>query len=380
MATNVLFSRGSSVNFASVTKDPNTLYFLNDTHEIYLGGEKFGFGQDITIAVTGVGDTVSNVSFDASTKTLTLVLGDAADAASVIEAIKDAVAACVKTVSAEAGSAILVDSSDPENIKLSLNIADEAHSGNVTLEECSDGLRASVDIPEAPIKEVAAGEKVIKLERGVLSSQLSITTVKEGGSTFVVLKGINGQDISRFDAAEFVKDGMLDSVSLKYSSDGLNHRILVMTFNTDAGKSDIELDIQDLISVYKAAENGGLKEGSDNDFSIANEVTPSDGPINHNVTPGFGDTITLKAVKYDTHGLITGVGDFTFTMPAIIGGELGGAGKLMSRVTLDADGNLTGATIDIVTALSSASGDTQIPTAKSVWRAIEDAKTVWETI
>ena len=62
--TNVLFSRGSSATFPSVLKDPNTIYFLTDTNEIYLGSEKYGFGKDITVAITGVGDTVSNVTWD----------------------------------------------------------------------------------------------------------------------------------------------------------------------------------------------------------------------------------------------------------------------------------------------------------------------------
>lgn len=378
MATNVQFSRGSSVNFQNIPKDPNTLYFLTDSHEMYLGGEKYAFGKDITVVVQGNGDTIANATFDRDEKKLVLVLGEAGEAASVIELVRDAVAACVKTVTSDRGSSILVDDSDPENLKLKLNIAEGRNAGNVNIEECSDGLRASVEIPEDAVQGVDAEDKILKLDGKMLKTQLSITTVRENGATYVVLKGLNGVEVSRFDAAEFVKDGMLDSVELKYSSDGLNHRILVLTFNTDAGKEAIELDINDLVDVYVARENGGLRE-ENNEFFIDNSVEAS-GPINTDVAPAFGEEVTLKAVKYDAHGLITGVGTFKFKMPEIVGGEVGGAGKLVTHLAVGADGEFTGETVDLVTALSASNTDAQVPTAKATWQAIEDAKTVWEDL
>lgn len=378
MATNVQFSRGSSVNFQNIPKDPNTLYFLTDSHEMYLGGEKYAFGKDITVVVQGNGDTIANATFDRDEKKLVLVLGEAGDAASVIELVRDAVAACVKTVTSDRGSSILVDDSDPENLKLKLNIAEGRNAGNVNIEECSDGLRASVEIPEDAVQGVDAEDKILKLDGKLLKTQLSITTVKENGATYVVLKGLNGVEVSRFDAAEFVKDGMLDKVELKYSSDGLNHRILVLTFNTEAGKEAIELDINDLVDVYVARENGGLRE-ENNEFFIDNNVEAS-GPINTDVAPAFGEEVSLKAVKYDAHGLITGVGTFKFKMPEIVGGEVGGAGKLVTHLTVGADGEFSGETVDLVTALSASSTDAQVPTAKATWQAIEDARTVWEDL
>ena len=378
MATNVQFSRGSSVNFQNIPKDPNTLYFLTDSHEMYLGGEKYAFGKDITVVVQGNGDTIANATFDRDEKKLVLVLGEAGDAASVIELVRDAVAACVKTVTSDRGSSILVDDSDPENLKLKLNIAEGRNAGNVNIEECSDGLRASVEIPEDAVQGVDAEDKILKLDGKMLKTQLSITTVRENGATYVVLKGLNGVEVSRFDAAEFVKDGMLDKVELKYSSDGLNHRILVLTFNTEAGKEAIELDINDLVDVYVARENGGLRE-ENNEFFIDNNVEAS-GPINTDVAPAFGEEVTLKAVKYDAHGLITGVGTFKFKMPEIVGGEVGGAGKLVTHLVVGADGEFTGETVDLVTALSASNTDAQVPTAKATWQAIEDARTVWEDL
>ena len=374
---NVLFSRGSSVTFPALLKDPNTLYFITDTKEMYLGSERYAFGQDINITITGVGDTVSNASWNAGTKTLVIALGDAAETPSVREAIESAISTCVKSISSDRGSSIIVDSTDSQNPKLSLNIAQDSHAGNVKIEECSDGLRASVEFPEVPVQGVKSGDKVLKLnDDKQLETQLSVTTVTESGVVYVVLKGIDGQEISRFDASEFVKDGMLDSVSLEYASDGSNHRILVFVFNTVSGKETIKIDVQEFIDTYTAEPGGGLKL-TGNAFSIENQVSPSD-VINTDVAPGFGETITLNAIKYDGHGLITGKGTFRFTLPEISGGSVGGTSKLISYVGIDTSGVLSGETLDVSTALSVSSTDAQIPTAKAVYDAIDEAKTRWE--
>jgi len=378
--SNVLFSRGSSSGFTSVIKDPNTLYFITDTHEIYLGNERYAIGGDINISVIGSGDIVSSVEWDSGSKSLRIILSEADDIASIMDAIRDAVQSCVKTVSSDRGSSILVDSSDPENIKLSLNIASGQHSGNVQLEECSDGLRANVEFPEDAIQGVASGDKVISLDDHELSSTLSISTEKIEGSTYVVLKGIGGQEISKFNASDFVKDGMLESVSLEHASDGSNHRILVFVFNTDSGKETIKIDVQEFINTYTAASGGGLKLVSD-EFSIENEVSPSTNPINSDVAPGFGESAVLKAVKYDSHGLITGVGNFTFTIPNIPDRLIGDEDStLIKCVGINNDGTLYGDSIDIATSINQVSTDSQIPTAKAVNDAVSDARTRWERI
>lgn len=374
---NVLFSKGMSSAFEQIaSKDPYTLYFLTDTKEIYLGSDKYAFGKDISVSINGVGDCVSDVSWDSSTKTLSLTLSNASDAQSVQDAIRDALEDCVKTITTARGSSILVDDTDSENLKLSLNIATGSNAGNVLIEECSDGLRASVDIPEDTIQGVDSNDKILSVDGALIKSTLTIDAVKENGITYVVLKGVGQQEVSRFDASEFVKDGILDSVALEYATDGSNDRLLVFTFNTDSGKETIKINVQEFIDIYNAKASGGLKV-ENNEFSIDNEVTAS-GPINSDVAPSFGETITFKAVKYDSHGLITGTGDFTFKMPDLIGGDVGGSSKLIKSITVDSTGALVGTDIDISTALSASSTDNQIPTAKAVYDAIEDAKTCWE--
>jgi len=60
-----------------------------------------------------------------------------------------------------------------------------------------------------------------------------------------------GQDssvISEINAKDFIKDGMIDSA--KYSSE--DHS-LTLTFNTDAGKDPISIDLSELIDVYNGS-------------------------------------------------------------------------------------------------------------------------------
>lgn len=148
MAINVSFARGSSAGFQTLPKDPNTIYFITDTHEIYLGGEKYSIGKDIAINITGSGDIIKDATWDPAEKSLTFLRGSASDIASISNAIQSATAGSIVSVSSDRSSAIDVDSSDPKNVKLILNLATGDNAGNVKLTQSSDGLKATVDIPD----------------------------------------------------------------------------------------------------------------------------------------------------------------------------------------------------------------------------------------
>lgn len=77
---------------------------------------------------------------------------------------------------------------------------------------------------------------------------------------------IDGTSTS-IDVTEFITDGMVDSVELTdTNADGTEGKFLHFTFNTDAGKEDIYVDVSDLVDVYKAGN--GLKLNSNNKFSV----------------------------------------------------------------------------------------------------------------
>lgn len=377
----VLFGLGTSASFETELKEPNKLYFIQDKHEMYLGGVRYAIGDDINVQVTGIGDTVANATWDVNTKTLSIQLGNAGDAASVRQAIDTALSRCVKHIYSQRGSSILVNDQDKDNVEISLNIAQGHYAGNVVIEECSDGLRASVEIPETGIIGAKLGDKILSAEGQYLASTLSITTESgTDGKQYVILKGINGVEISKFDASDFVTAGMLQSVTLEDRVvAGQIHKFLVMTFLVEGGRtSTIAVDLQDLVDVYTAKAGGGLKL-ENNAFSVINEVTPNYG-VNTDKNIEFNTNVTLNTIMYDSHGMITGTKEITFRIPGTSGsvGNQGAKNTLLTFVSMADNGVLSGEYLNVVSELSASSTHTQIPTAKAVYDLVDSSATRWE--
>lgn len=164
------------------------------------------------------------------------------------------------------GTNTVVATTTEHAVRVSLKTSDK---GNVKFTQDTDGLSANVTIPAATVTGVKAGDKVLALEGTELTSTISLsvdTTAGEDGKKYIRLKGINGADLGKIDTADFVKDGMLQNAA--YSTD--THKI-TLTFNTDAGKEAIELDLKDLVNVYKAGN--GLDLAPDGTFSINTDIT-----------------------------------------------------------------------------------------------------------
>ena len=378
----VLFGQGTSATFQTELKQPNQVYFLTDTQEIYLGGVRYAIGKDVTFRVTGSGDTVSDASWDSATNTLTITRGEAGDAASVMAAIETAIAPCVKHVYSQRGSSILVDDTDKDNVEISLNIAGGNDAGNVFIDECSDGLRANVELPEVPIQGIRARDPVLALDGKNLYTTLSIDTETRDGYTYIVLKGIDGVEISKFNATDFVTSGLLQSVELRdVAVGGEVHKELVMTFLVAGGGTrTVSVDLNDLLDIYGAAANGGLTMDSNNEFSITNTVQANTEGVNTGKSINFNSTVTLNTITYDEHGLVTGTRAITFQIPGLSGsaGTSGTVSKLLTFVSMSPTGTLSGEYAAVVNSIGSTSTDSQIPTAKSVYDLVDDATTKWQ--
>ena len=378
----VYFGQGPSAAFATELKEPNKLYFLTDTQELYLGSVRYAVGKDTTVQISGTGDVVTDASWDSASKTLTIVLGKAGEAASVVAAIETALSSCVTHIYSQRGSSILVDETDKNNVELSLNIAHGSLAGNVLIEECSDGLRANVDIPEVPVSGVKAGDKILSMDGSNIMSTLSITTeAGTDGKQYIILKGINGVEISKFDASDFASSGMLQSVTLQdIVVGGEIHKFLVMTFLVDGGAtSTIQVDLQDLMDVYTAAPDGGLAL-SGNAFRIANNVPANTAGLNSNTDIAFNSTVTLNTITFDAHGSITGTKAITFRIPGLSGsvGTSGEVSRLLTFVSMSDTGELSGEYASVVNSIGVASTDAQIPTAKSVYDLVSESTTKWQ--
>ncbi len=103
----------------------------------------------------------------------------------------------------------------------------------------------------------------------------------------IYFKNGNSSTIKTIDATDFIKDGMVENVVI---SDGK----LVITFNTDSGKSDIEIPLTSIFNpdnyYTKAEVNASQSTQDDKINTISGNVTT----ISGNVTTISGDVQTLR--------------------------------------------------------------------------------------
>lgn len=118
--------------------------------------------------------------------------------------------------------------------------------GNVTLSLGANGLKAE---DTTALRDVA-GQNFIKKNGTNVEGHLNLTYNTE--TKKINLEGFDSSIIASIDATAFIKDGMINTVELV--TDPESHdpgTYLVITFNTDAGKDAIYLDVTGLIDVYQ---------------------------------------------------------------------------------------------------------------------------------
>ena len=124
--------------------------------------------------------------------------------------------------------------------------------GNVTLSLGANGLKAEDTTALRDVK----GQNFIKKNGTNVEGHLNLTYNTE--TKKINLEGFDSSVIASIDATAFIKDGMIDTVELV--TDPESHSpgtYLVITFNTDAGKDAIYLDVSSLIDVYEG--HNGIK-------------------------------------------------------------------------------------------------------------------------
>lgn len=129
--------------------------------------------------------------------------------------------------------------------------------GNVTLSLGANGLKAE----DTTALRNVTGQNFIKKNGTNVEGHLNLTYNTE--TKKINLEGFDSSVIASIDATAFIKDGMINTVELV--TDPESHdpgTYLVITFNTDAGKDAIYLDVTSLINVYQGT-NGVRVTGKD---------------------------------------------------------------------------------------------------------------------
>ena len=256
-AINAFTTISDGTNAASATSAAKTIKFnASGKASVSVGA------NGVTISASGTtlaeGTANGETSVDGVSKSIIKGLGtaayhseddfysatDGAAAAAAAEAAKAAADSKVASVAATAGSAIEVTgTATAPTVGLKL----DKTPGNVTLSQSAAGLKASVEIPAASITGVATNDKVLGLNGTLLSSTLNLkydSTTKK-----IQLLGIKNAVIAEVDATDFIKDGMVNTVSFDPDS-----KALTITFNTDSGKETITVDLSSLVDTYIAGK------------------------------------------------------------------------------------------------------------------------------
>lgn len=129
--------------------------------------------------------------------------------------------------------------------------------GNVTLSLGANGLKAE---DTTALRDVT-GQNFIKKNGTNVEGHLNLTYNTE--TKKINLEGFDSSIIASIDATAFIKDGMINTVELVTNPESHDPgTYLVITFNTDAGKDAIYLDVTGLIDVYQGT-NGVKVTGKD---------------------------------------------------------------------------------------------------------------------
>lgn len=247
-------SISDGTHIASATSDAKTITFKAT------GKASVSVGNDgVTISASGTtlakGTANGETSVDGVSKPIVYGLETAAyhqaedfysatDGANAAKAAEDAKKLAnqkVASVTAATDSAIKVTGTATDPI---VGLKLDA-SGNVSLSQSANGLKASVAIPAPTVIGVATDDKVLGLSEKKLSSTLNLkydSTAKK-----IQLLGIGDAKIAEIDATDFIKDGMVDKVQFDPAS-----KVLTITFNTVSGKDAIPVNLSSLVDTYTA--------------------------------------------------------------------------------------------------------------------------------
>lgn len=128
-----------------------------------------------------------------------------------------------------------------------------------TVDEFSDGVNALIPLTAVKVKGTAAelADRAVNIDFVYDSENKTINVVDLNKANAI---------LTSIDATAFIKDGMLDSAELVVNPTGMTAgTYIALTFNTDAKKETIYINVTSLIDIYAAGNGLDLTERA---FSI----------------------------------------------------------------------------------------------------------------
>lgn len=243
-------------------------------------------GAKNTATVTGEGNAITNASFDDAGHTLTLIKGETFATKAQLDAVEvkadkgitDAAGALAeankKVASVKKGNEGITIGGTATDPTVAVKVSTQ--TGNVLEIDATNGGLYVPTPAAATVTGVKSGEKVISLTGTELGTTLSLNYKNTETEKKIQLLGIDNVLVGEIDATAFIKDGMLDSAELKVATaedpvgTHTSGTFLVLTFNTDAGKEEIDIDVTSLVDTYNAGDGLNL---ADHTFSLKIDTT-----------------------------------------------------------------------------------------------------------
>lgn len=152
----------------------------------------------------------------------------------------------------DGGFDVAVNIDDTTIIKNASGVLSVA-SGALTQYKGSNAVKVSAVDPEnnkTVSLSINSNDKVLTQSNDGLFADIKLAWDNKQGLKLI---GKNSIVINTIPASDFIKDGMLENATY----DEETHKI-TLTFNTDAGKKPIELNLSDLVDTYEAGNGLGL--------------------------------------------------------------------------------------------------------------------------
>lgn len=260
-------ARGLKASYEPAGKHLDFIFFATDTHEILVNGQAYGLSEAIKAELDAAFKTVS---FDPATSIITFTGTDGKTKKTVtLPKVTAANASVTVTAPAAVGEdyQVAVKVKEGENA-LKLDEEKGLYVDQSALEsyEGKEAIKVSpaVSGKHEVSLELDSTDKVLSQSDEGLLATLGLNWNKD--TKKVELLGKDSVVIADIDATDFVKDGILNSAVLVKDPEGQPAGTYIhMVFNSDAEKSDIYVNVSDLIDIYT---NGDGLDLTNNKFSI----------------------------------------------------------------------------------------------------------------
>lgn len=133
---------------------------------------------------------------------------------------------------------------------------------------------------------IDSSDNVLSQSRGGLKTTLRLNY--DSNNSKVQLLGNGGTVISEFDSSDFIKDGMIESVTFDPATN-----ILLIVWNTAAGHDSTRIDLSGLVDVYTVAPESGMYMEI-NDYVVKLNVDVTNGLASYNYARNISGAVVTE--------------------------------------------------------------------------------------